>query len=51
MYVRLVNLSFMNDFSTDAASNLLVELEKETVLAAGILLRMAVDGSGIELHE
>ena len=37
MYVRIVKLTFMNDFSKEAASSLLVELGKTKGFAAGML--------------
>ncbi len=40
MYVRIVKLTFMNDFSKEAASNLLVELGKTKGFAAGMLFRL-----------
>ena len=43
MYVRIVKLTFMNDFSKEAASSLLVELGKTKGFAAGMLFRMSVD--------
>ena len=45
MYVRIVKLSFMNDFSKEAASNLLVQIGKTKGFAEGMLLRMSVDVS------
>ena len=43
MYARIVKLTFMNDFSKDAASSLLVELGKTKGFAAGMLFRLSVD--------
>ena len=43
MYVRIVKLTFMNDFSKEAASTLLVELGKTKGFAAGMLFRLSVD--------
>ena len=43
MYVRIVKLTFMNDFSKEAASSLLVELGKTKGFAAGMLFRMSAD--------
>ena len=43
MYARFVKLTFMNDFSKEAASSLLVELGKTKGFAAGMLFRMSVD--------
>ncbi len=43
MYERIIKLSFMNDFSKDAASSLLVELGKTKGFAKGLLLRMSID--------
>ena len=43
MYARIVKLTFMNDFSKEAASSLLVELGKTKGFAAGMLFRLSVD--------
>ena len=43
MYVRIVKLTFMNDFSKEAASSLLVELGKTKGFAVGMLFRLSVD--------
>ena len=48
MYVRIVKLSFMNDFSKEAASNLLVQIGKTQGFAEGMLLRMSVDVSNTQ---
>ena len=43
MYARIIKLTFMNDFSKQAASSLLVELGKTKGFAAGMLFRLSVD--------
>ena len=43
MYVRIVKLTFMNDFSKEAASSLLGQLGKIKGFAEGMLLRMSLD--------
>ena len=43
MYARIIKLTFMNDFSKEAASSLLVELGKTKGFAAGMLFRLSVD--------
>ena len=50
MYVRIVKLSFMNDFSKEAASNLLVKIGKTKGFAEGMLLRMSVDVSDTQRY-
>ena len=50
MYVRIVKLSFMNDFSKEAASNLLVQIGKTKGFAEGMLLRMSVDISDTQRY-
>ena len=50
MYVRIVKLSFMNDFSKEAASNLLVQIGKTKGFAEGMLLRMSVDVSDTQRY-
>ena len=50
MYVRIVKLSFMNDFSKEAASNLLVQIGKTKVFAEEMLLRMSVDVSNTQRY-
>ena len=50
MYVRIVKLSFMNDFSKEAASNLLVQIGKTQGFAEGMLLRMSVDVSDTQRY-
>ena len=50
MYVRIVKLTFMNDFSKEAASSLLVELGKTKGFAAGMLFRMSVDISATQRY-
>tara|TARA_B100000900_G_C20334620_1_gene615616 strand:- start:325 stop:648 length:324 start_codon:yes stop_codon:yes gene_type:complete len=43
MYARIVKLTFMNDFSKEAASSLLVELGRRKGFATGMLFRLSVD--------
>lgn len=43
MYERIIKLSFMNDFSKDATSSLLVELGKTRGFAEGMPLKMSID--------
>ena len=50
MYARIVKLTFMNDFSKQAASSLLVELGKTKGFAAGLLFRMSVDISATQRY-
>ena len=50
MYARIVKLTFMNDFSKEAASSLLVELGKTKGFAAGMLFRMSVDISSTQRY-
>ena len=50
MYVRIVKLSFMNDFSKEAASNLLAQIGKTKGFAEGMLLRMSVDVSDTQRY-
>ncbi len=50
MYVRIVKLSFMNDFSKEAASNLLSQIGKTKGFAEGMLLRMSVDVSDTQRY-
>lgn len=50
MYVRFVKLTFMNDFSKEAASSLLVELGKTKGFASGMLFRMSVDISSTQRY-
>ena len=50
MYVRIVKLSFMNDFSKEAASNLLVQIGKTQRFAEGMLLKMSVDVSNTQRY-
>ena len=50
MYVTIVKLSFMNDFSKEAASNLLVQIGKTKGFAEGMLLRMSVDVSNTQRY-
>ena len=50
MYVRIIKLSFMNDFSKEAASNFLGELGKTKGFAEGMLLRMSVDISDTQRY-
>ena len=50
MYVRIVKLSFMNDFSKEAASSLLVQIGKTQGFAEGMLLRMSVDVSDTQRY-
>ena len=50
MYVRIVKLTFMNDFSKEAASNLLVELGKTKGFAAGMLFRLSVELSNTQRY-
>ena len=50
MYVRIVKLSFMNDFSKEAASNLLAQIGKTQGFAEGMLLRMSVDVSDTQRY-
>ena len=45
MHARIVKLTFLNDFSKEAASSLLVELGKTKGFAAGMLFRLSVDVS------
>ena len=50
MYARIVKLTFMNDFSKQAASSLLVELGKTKGFAAGLLFRLSVDISATQRY-
>ena len=50
MYARIVKLNFMNDFSKQAASSLLVELGKTKGFAAGLLFRLSVDISATQRY-
>ena len=50
MYVRIVKLTFMNDFSKEAASSLLVELGKTKGFAAGMLFRLSADISDTQRY-
>ena len=50
MYARIVKLTFMNDFSKQAASSLLVELGKSKGFAAGLLFRLSVDISATQRY-
>jgi len=50
MYARFVKLTFMNDFSKEAASSLLVELGKTKGFAAGMLFRLSVDISDTQRY-
>ena len=50
MYARIVKLTFMNDFSKEAASSLLVELGKTKGFAAGMLFRLSVDISDTQRY-
>ena len=50
MYARIVKLTFMNDFSKQAASSLLVELGKTKGFAAGMLFRLSVDISATQRY-
>ena len=50
MYARIVKLTFMNDFSKQAASSLLVELGKTKGFAAGLLFRLSVDISASQRY-
>ena len=43
MYTRIVKLTFMNEFSKEAASSLLVQLGKTKGFATGMLFRLSVD--------
>ena len=50
MYTRIVKLTFMNDFSKEAASSLLVELGKTKGFAAGMLFRLSVSISATQRY-
>ena len=50
MYARIIKLTFMNDFSKQAASSLLVELGKTKGFAAGLLFRLSVDISATQRY-
>ena len=50
MYARIIKLTFMNDFSKEAASRLLVELGKTKGFAAGMLFRLSVDISATKRY-
>mgnify|MGYP001451430577 FL=1 len=50
MYVRIVKLTFMNDFSKEAASHLVVQIGKTQGFAEGMLLRMSVDVSDTQRY-
>ena len=50
MYARIVKLTFMNDFSKEAASGLLVKLGKTKGFAAGMLFRLSVDTSNTQRY-
>ena len=50
MYARIVKLTFMNDFSKQAASSLLVELGKTKGFAAGMFFRLSVDISATQRY-
>ena len=50
MYAWFVKLTFMNDFSKEAASSLLVELGKTKGFAAGMLFRLSVDISATQRY-
>ena len=50
MYARIVKLTFMNDFSKQAASSLLVELGKTKGFEAGLLFRLSVDISATQRY-
>ena len=50
MYARIVKLTFMNDFSKEAASSLLVELGKKKGFAVGMLFRLSVDISDTQRY-
>ena len=50
MYARIVKLTFMNDFSKDAASSLLTELGKTKGFAEGMLLRLSIDISDTQRY-
>ena len=50
MYARIIKLTFMNDFSKEAASSLLVELGKTKGFAAGMLFRLSVDISATKRY-
>ena len=50
MYARIVKLTFMNDFSKEAASSLLVELGKTKGFATGMLYRLSVDISATQRY-
>ena len=50
MYVRIVKLTFMNDFSKEAASSFLVELGKTKGFAVGMLFRLSVDISDTQRY-
>jgi len=45
MYARIIKVTFMNDFSKEAASSLLVELGKTKGFPSGMLFRLSVDMS------
>ena len=50
MYARIIKVTFMNDFSKEAASSLLVELGKTKGFAAGMLFRLSVDISATKRY-
>ena len=50
MFARIVKLTFMNDFSKEAASSLLVELGKTKGFAAGMLFRLSVNISATQRY-